>query len=80
MKAISIVDSNDLKYVPDIDRMIREKECRQLTTLGNATRWRMEKDGKFPKRIKIGERAAAYRLSEIKAWIAGEWVPGWKSE
>ncbi|WP_283667507.1 helix-turn-helix transcriptional regulator [Escherichia coli] len=53
--------------------MIREKECRELTTLANSTRWKLEKEGKFPKRIKIGATAVAYRLSEVQAWIKGEW-------
>ncbi|MGR1000859.1 helix-turn-helix transcriptional regulator [Escherichia coli] len=57
---------------------IREKECIALTTLANSTRWKMEQAGKFPRRIKIGERAAGYRLSEVQAWIRGEWHPGWK--
>ncbi|ELZ1119596.1 AlpA family phage regulatory protein, partial [Escherichia coli] len=48
------------------------------TTLANSTRWKMEQAGKFPRRIKIGERAAGYRLSEVQAWIRGEWHPGWK--
>ncbi|ELK1122820.1 AlpA family phage regulatory protein, partial [Escherichia coli] len=26
------------------------------------------------KRIKIGSTAVAYRLSEVQAWIRGEWV------
>ncbi len=53
-------------------------QCIALTTLANSTRWKMEQAGKFPRRIKIGERAAGYRLSEVQAWIRGEWHPGWK--
>jgi prophage regulatory protein len=44
-----------------------------LTTLANSTRWKLEKDGQFPKRIKIGATAVAYSLSEVQAWIRGEW-------
>ncbi|WP_140405259.1 helix-turn-helix transcriptional regulator, partial [Klebsiella pneumoniae] len=47
--------------------------CRAMTTLSNSTRWRMEQEGKFPKRIKIGPSAVAYRLSEVQVWIRGEW-------
>ncbi|HFV0587561.1 TPA: helix-turn-helix transcriptional regulator, partial [Escherichia coli] len=54
MKKMAIVDKKGLEYIPNIDRMIREKECRELTTLANSTRWKLEKEGKFPKRIKIG--------------------------
>ncbi|WP_337036870.1 helix-turn-helix transcriptional regulator [Enterobacter asburiae] len=73
MKKMAVVDKKGLEYIPNIDRMIREKECRELTTLANSTRWKLEKEGKFPKRIKIGATAVAYRLSEIQAWIRGDW-------
>ena len=51
MKKMAIVDKKGLEYIPNIDRMIREKECRELTTLANSTRWKLEKEGKFPKRL-----------------------------
>ncbi|RWT79142.1 hypothetical protein DN595_12325 [Enterobacter cloacae] len=44
-----------------------------VRTFPNSTRWRMEQEGKFPKRIKIGPSAVAYRLSEVQAWIKGKW-------
>lgn len=74
MAMISVVEKEDLEYIPDLDRFIREPECKRLTTLSNTTRWRMEKEGKFPKRIKIGVTAVAYRLSEVQVWIRGEWM------
>lgn len=80
MKVIAEVTSDDLEYIPNIDRMIREPECKRLTTLANSTRWHLEREGKFPIRRKIGTSAVAYRLSEVQAWISGEWYPGWKPE
>ncbi|WP_410738424.1 helix-turn-helix transcriptional regulator [Citrobacter portucalensis] len=53
--------------------MIHEKECRELTTLANRTFWKLEKEGKFPERIKIGATAVTYHLSEMQAWIRGKW-------
>ncbi len=44
MKKMAIVDKKGLEYIPNIDRMIREKECRELTTLANSTRWKLEKE------------------------------------
>lgn len=73
MAMLSVVKKEDLQYMPELDRMIREPECRVMTTLSNSTRWRMEQEGKFPKRIKIGPSAVAYRLSEVQAWIKGNW-------
>ncbi|MBZ7296943.1 MULTISPECIES: helix-turn-helix transcriptional regulator [Klebsiella pneumoniae complex] len=72
---MAVVDKKSLEYIPNIDRMIREKECRELTTLVNSTRWKLERKGKFPKRIKIGATTVAYRLSEVQAWIRGvNWI------
>ena len=63
----AVVDKNGLEYIPIIARMSHEKECREQTTLTNSTRWKLEKEGTFPKRIKIGATAVAYRISEIQA-------------
>lgn len=76
MATISEVQAEEFKHMPDVDRIVREKECRLLTTLANSTRWELERDGKFPKRRKIGPSAVGWRLSEVQAWIRGEWQPG----
>ncbi|WP_445488624.1 helix-turn-helix transcriptional regulator [Rhodopseudomonas sp. RCAM05734] len=47
-------------FLPD------EVDKRTLTS--DTTRWRREKIGRFPRRIKIGARKVAYRRSEILAW------------
>lgn len=31
--------------------------------------WRLEKSGAFPRRLKLGRRRIAWRLSEISTWI-----------
>ncbi|PWI33074.1 transcriptional regulator [Vibrio albus] len=51
------------------DRLIRERECKEITGLSRQTRWRMEKEGKFPSRIQLSERAIAWRLSEVLQWV-----------
>lgn len=78
MASISVLKKENIQYAPNIDRMIKEAECKEITTLANSTRWHMEKDGTFPKRVKVGVKAVAYRLSEVQAWVRGEWHPGWK--
>lgn len=50
-------------------RLIAEAECRELTGLARTTRWRLEKAGKFPKRIAVSARAARWRHDEVLAWI-----------
>jgi prophage regulatory protein len=51
------------------DRMIREKECRQMTGLGRTRRWQMERAGTFPRRRAISGRISGYLLSEVLEWI-----------
>ncbi|MCQ8374530.1 hypothetical protein JEK44_06990, partial [Klebsiella pneumoniae] len=33
MAMLSVVKKEDLQYMPELDRMIREPECRAMTTL-----------------------------------------------
>jgi prophage regulatory protein len=55
---------------PDLpDRLIDAKERRRLVPFSDMHVWRLERDGKFPKRIKIGPNRVAWQLSEILAWI-----------
>lgn len=51
------------------DRFVREAECKQITGLSRTRRWELEQIGKFPKRIKLGERAVAWRLSDLMNWM-----------
>ncbi len=52
------------------DRFLREAEVCHITGLSRTTRWRLERAGKFPKRIKISENAKANLYSQIVAWMA----------
>lgn len=56
---------------PEGDRLIGEPEVKARTDTSRAYRWRLERDDKFPRRVKVGARAVRWRLSEIEAWIAG---------
>ena len=51
------------------DRLIDAKERRRLVPFSDMHVWRLERDGRFPKRIKIGPNRVAWQLSEILAWI-----------
>ena len=51
------------------DRVVREPECKHSSGLSRTTRWRLEQEGKFPKRIQLSPNAVGWRLSEIKAWL-----------
>jgi prophage regulatory protein len=61
--------------VPAQPDLILEPECKELTRLHPATRWRLERRGLFPRRIKIGDPHAvngriAWSRSEVMAWLA----------
>ncbi len=51
------------------DRFIREPEVRRTTGLSRSTRWRLERDGRFPMRRKISPNAVAWLESEIQDWL-----------
>jgi prophage regulatory protein len=51
------------------NRFVREAECKQITGLSRTRRWELEREGKFPKRIKLSERAVAWRLSDLMGWM-----------
>ena len=59
----------------DIERklkrnILRRAAVRQRTSLSDATLWRYERDGKFPKRITISEGGAVgWFEDEIDEWI-----------
>lgn len=52
----------------EADRFVRESECFERSGLSRTTRWRLEKRGEFPARVKIGPNCVAWRLSELIEW------------
>lgn len=42
--------------------------------LSSTTIWRLEKSGKFPRRVKLGGAAVGWLESEIDQWISGKMV------
>lgn len=51
------------------DRMLREREVLERVPLGRTTIWRMEKEGRFPRRRKLGLRAIGWLESEITEFL-----------
>jgi prophage regulatory protein len=51
------------------ERIVRKPEAVKITGLSHVTLWRMERDGKFPKRIALGQKAVGWRLSDIEQWM-----------
>lgn len=52
------------------DRYIRLKELAPMLSLGESTIYRLIKENKFPKQIKLTERTSVWKLSVIKQLLA----------
>lgn len=52
------------------DRIIDAKELKVLIPFSPMHIWRKEKDGTFPRRIKLGPNRVGWSLHEIVEWIA----------
>ena len=52
------------------DRIISAKERRKLIPYSDMHIWRLEKAGKFPKRIRLGVHRVGWSNREIQEWIA----------
>jgi prophage regulatory protein len=51
------------------DRIILAPERRKYVPYSDMHIWRMEQDGKFPKRIKLGPHRVGWSLLEVTDWI-----------
>ena len=54
------------------DRFLRWPEVHRLVSYSRPMIDRKEAAGLFPKRIRIGTRAVAWKLSEVEAWMAAQ--------
>ena len=61
---------------PDLPRIITRKQLLLLVPYTVQHIGRLEKTGKFPKRIPIGSRRVGWWLEEILAWLAGRGTEG----
>ena len=62
------------------DRIVREKERREITGISRTTAYVLEKRGEFPARVIVSGNRVGWRLSELEEWIrsrqrAAEEVP-----
>jgi prophage regulatory protein len=52
-----------------LPRIITKKELRLMVPFTPQHIGRLEKAGKFPKRIRIGVRRVGWRLADVEAWL-----------
>jgi prophage regulatory protein len=51
------------------EKIIRKPELFSRIGLSDATIWRMEKSGKFPKRLQLGGNSIGWLESEVSTWL-----------
>jgi prophage regulatory protein len=53
----------------DADRLIMLPELRRIVPYSPMHFWRLERLGRFPKRVTVGPNRVAWSLHEVLAWI-----------
>jgi prophage regulatory protein len=56
---------------PQSDLMLRDERA-ALVPLSEPTIWRLERDGKFPRRFRLGLKRVAWSRREVLDWIAAQ--------
>ena len=51
------------------DRIVRSIEAGEITGTSRTTRWRLERAGRFPRRIQISPGGVGWLVSELQEWI-----------
>lgn len=51
------------------DRLVREDERKFITSISRSQAWKLEQQGLFPKRVQLGIRSVAWKLSELLDWV-----------
>ncbi len=54
----------------NIDGFLGEADVKRITSLSRTTRWRLERQGSFPRRRRISANRIAWLESEVLAWVA----------
>ncbi|ABI56414.1 helix-turn-helix transcriptional regulator [Alkalilimnicola ehrlichii MLHE-1] len=51
-------------------RLMKKREVIDVTGLSESTIWRREQEGRFPPRIRLGQRMTVWRESDVHEWLA----------
>ncbi|WP_282104454.1 helix-turn-helix transcriptional regulator [Pseudomonas juntendi] len=52
------------------EKFIRFGSLAEMVGLSRTTIYRLEQQGQFPKRVKLGSNSVAWRMSEVLSWMA----------
>ncbi|MGD0827849.1 MAG: AlpA family phage regulatory protein [Desulfobaccales bacterium] len=61
-------------------QILRPKDVITEYSLSRTTIWRKEREGTFPKKVKLGSRAVGYLKSDLEAWLQSLKAPEPDSE
>lgn len=50
-------------------RILRKPDLISMVRLSDTTIWRMERAGKFPKRIRLGGQSVGWFQHEVNSWL-----------
>ena len=53
----------------DTDRIISAGERRRLVPYSDMHIWRLERDGRFPRRVRLGANRVGWSFREVQDWI-----------
>lgn len=51
------------------DKIIDLKQLKEMVPFSAMQFWRMERDGTFPRRVKLGPSRVGWSLREVESWI-----------
>ena len=51
------------------EKFIRFGALSEMVGLSRTTIYRLEKQGQFPRRVKLGSNSVAWRMTEISSWM-----------
>ena len=63
------MSETDTIIAPGEDRVVRDSEAGKITGTSRTTRWRLEREGKFPARLQLSPGAVGWLASELQEWI-----------
>jgi len=61
-------DSSSLRTIPSTPMFLRMPAVVRLTGLGRSTIYRLMAESKFPRSVRLGDRAVAWRQSDVDRW------------
>ena len=50
-------------------KIIRKPQVRELTGFSDTTIWRLEKQGRSPRRVRLGEMSVGWYADEVGEWV-----------